>query len=62
MSMTTAIMKITDNIYKAVELNQIAALMTVDKSAAFDNVSHQILLDKLSLYNVDPETVKLFRS
>ena len=62
MGTTTAILQITDNIYESIELNQIAALMTVDESAAFDTMSHDILTEKIKLYNFHEDTIKWFRS
>ena len=38
------------------------AALLLDLSAAFDVVNHEILLDKLKLYNFSPKTIAWFRS
>ena len=59
-STTTAMLQISDEIFEATDQNQITALMTIDESTAFDCVPHHILLDKLSLYNFDIQTLEWF--
>ena len=54
-STVTAIMKICDYIYEAVDENKIAGLMTIE-SSAFDCVDAIILDQKLGLYNVSQGT------
>ena len=52
----------TDTLFQATDNNQIAALLAVDQSSAFDCVSHSILLRKLSMYNISQETLQWFES
>ena len=47
LSTTTTIAQICQNLYEATEKRNIAALMTVDQSSAFDCLSHDILINKL---------------
>ena len=42
------------------EKNQESALLCFDSSAAFDTVTHKILLDKLKLYGATEQTLKWF--
>jgi hypothetical protein len=41
---------------------ELTAALLLDLSAAFDVVSHPILLKKLQLYNFSPETIQWFES
>ena len=50
-STATTITQILDSLHEATDANTIATLMTVDESAAFDCISHEILDRKLKLYN-----------
>ena len=47
----TALLQILDAIHEATDENTIAAILTIDKSAAFDTIFHSILEYKLELYN-----------
>ena len=49
LSTTTTIAEIADNMYKATEDIMITQMMTVDQSAAFDCLSHEILARKLRI-------------
>ena len=53
---TTTLALITDAIYKSADINEIATILTIDKSCAFDSVTHKILTDKIKLYNFDDST------
>ena len=44
-------MQISDAIHQATDENTIANILTVDESATFDTISHEILEKKLILYN-----------
>ena len=61
-STTTAIMQITDNLYQATDNNMMSSLLALDQSAAFDCVSHRILLQKLELYNCSQDTLTWMES
>ena len=49
LSMTTTIAEIADNMYQATEDRMITQMMTVDQRAAFDCLSHKILVRKLRI-------------
>ena len=57
LSTTTTLAKICDEIYKGAEEKKISQIMTIDQSAAFDVVVHEILLGKLSRYNLDQSAI-----
>ena len=61
-STATAISQIYDFWIKGVENTELTAALLLDPSAAFDVVDHQILLDKLKLYNFSPKAISWFRS
>ena len=45
----TALVKIQDDVLRAVDNNDSIALLLIDQSAAFDTVDHSILLSRLAL-------------
>ena len=51
-----------DNWINMVESGQLGGICMLDMSAAFDVVEHQILLDKLSLYGFDINSVDWIRN
>ena len=51
LGMTTALAQVCNN-------REIEAAIDIDKSAAFDSLSHEILLDKLQLYNMHEDTIR----
>ena len=57
-STTTTIVNIADIIYQAADNKEIAQMLTIDQSAAFDLVDHEILVRKLKLYNISTEVIK----
>ena len=60
-STTTAMLEVTNKLYSAVERKELCSVMTIDQKAAFDCVSHRILLRKLRMYGVSEETCKWFK-
>ena len=61
-STATAINQIYDFWIRSAEKTELTAALLLDLSAAFDVVDHQILLDKLKLYNFSPQAISWFRS
>ena len=61
-STATAIAQIYDFWIRSAENKELTAAMLLDLSAAFDVVDHQILLDKLKLYNFSPKTLSWFKA
>ena len=62
LSTTTTITEVCDKLYQATEEKLITEVMTVDQSAAFDVLNHEILIRKFKHYNLSTEAVKLFQS
>ena len=61
-STTTTLLDITDKLYSAIDNKKISSIMTIDQSAAFDCVSHTILIDKLWIYNIDEKALSWLTS
>jgi hypothetical protein len=61
-STATALIQMYDTWVKAVDEGDMAGVMMVDLSAAFDMVDHAILLDKLKLMGLDSQSVKWMSS
>ena len=61
-STTTTLLQLTDQIYTATDDKLISVMMTIDESCAFDCVDHNLLLQKMSLYNFSDQTVNWFRN
>ena len=59
---TTALIQMYDGWLKAVESGQIAGACFLDMSAAFDVVNHDLLLQKLSLYGLEFDSIEWVRS
>ena len=62
LSTSTAVGHITDIIGDAIDENKIAASMGIDQTAAFDCVSHSLLMEKLAFYNLDENCLKWIKS
>ena len=56
-STSTAIMDIMDTLYQATDDNLMTSMMALDQSAAFDCVSHVILMRKLAAYKLSKKTL-----
>ena len=55
--------KVKDDILHAIDRNEAVVLLMLDLSAAFDTVSHEILLDRLSqCYGITGSVLKWFAS
>ena len=61
-STATAIAQLYDIFIRGAENKELTAALLLDLSAAFDVVDHQILLQKLELYNCSQNTISWFRS
>ena len=61
-STATALSQLTDLIFEAAEEKLISVAMSVDETAAFDMINHEMLLKKLYLYKCDRTTITWFRS
>lgn len=53
LSTETALLQVTDLIYKNIDSNKLSLLVLCDLSKAFDSVHHDILLRKLADHNID---------
>ena len=53
-STATALLQMYDQWAESAEKDQLMGIMMVDLSAAFDMVDHQLLLEKLELYGMEP--------
>ena len=51
-STTTTMIEVTNRLYEATDRCEISSLMTIDQSAAFDCITHEILLQKLKIYKI----------
>ena len=56
-STVTAMLQLSDEIFRGCDLNQITTLVTLDQSAAFDVLKHSTLRRKLGLYNFSEEVL-----
>ena len=61
-STTTALLDLTEELYKSADEKKISTIMTLDQSAAFDCVQHPLLISKLELYYMDKSVIDWVRS
>ena len=62
LSTSTALMQLVEELHTATEKNQISQLLALDQKAAFDMVSHSILIDKLRIYGCSMKTIQWMRN
>lgn len=61
-STITALLKVTDDIRKAMDKSNLTILALLDLSKAFDCVHHELLLNKLRFNGFSTSTIKWFKS
>ena len=61
-STLTALLKITDDIFKAIDQTHITLLILLDYSKAFDTVNHALLLAKMKKFGLHNSTLNWFNS
>ena len=61
-STETALHVVTDKVLQAMDRGEISILVLLDLSKCFDVVSHEKLLEKLSLYGIDKEWFQSYLS
>ena len=61
-STTSALLELSEELYRGADEKNVSVVMTLDQSAAFDCVQHQILMDKLALYDMDETVLKWISS
>lgn len=61
-STTTALLRVTDDIYEANDNGKSTCLILLDYSKAFDTLEHALLCQKLKYIGFSPETVLFFAS
>ena len=61
-STATALIQLMDMWLEAAENTELSAVLLLDQSAAYDLVDHQILLQKLEVYNFHVDSIEWFRS
>src|SRR5208282_3689756 len=62
-STETALLKVTDDIYRSLDNGSFVASVSLDISAAFDSIDHDILIDRLSSeFNVRDTALAWIRS
>ena len=59
---STALIQMYDSWLQAVEAGELAGVCLLDMSAAFDVVDHTLLIQKLSLYGLDDDSLSWIRS
>lgn len=61
-SCTTALAKVTDDLFSAIDNNQLCILVLLDYSRAFDTISHELLLAVMHYIGFSLNAVALLRS
>ncbi len=61
-SCQTALIDLTEKMYKAINEGKFFGAVQLDLSKAFDLVNHKLLIEKLELYQCDQESILWFKS
>ncbi|KXJ26086.1 putative RNA-directed DNA polymerase from transposon BS [Exaiptasia diaphana] len=61
-STTTALIKLTDQLFMNMDSDKLSGLVFIDFRKAFDVIDHEILLKKLSAYRLSPLALDWFKS
>ena len=61
-STETALIRLTDQILKNMDNDEVTGLVFIDLRKAFDVIDHELLLKKLSIYGATPSSVAWFKS
>ena len=61
-STTTALLNVTDDIYRVIDNNKVCCLVLLDCSKAFDTLDHGLLCKKLSFFGFDNTSVSLIQN
>ena len=61
-STETALIRLTDQILKNMDNDEVTGLDFIDFRKAFDVIDHELLLKKLSIYGATPSSVAWFKS
>ena len=61
-STETALIRLTDQILKNMDNDEVTGLVFIDFRKAFDVIDHELLLKKLSIYGATPSSVAWFKS
>ena len=61
-STSSAICQLLESLYEATDSNNIATILAIDQSAAFDTVKHELLIKKLKKYNCGENTLRWITS
>ena len=61
-STTSALIQLHDMFLEAAEQKKLSAALLLDQSAAYDLLDHKILLEKLTKYNFDEQSIQWFSS
>ena len=61
-STETALIRLTDQILKNMDNDEVIGLVFIDFRKAFDVIDHELLLKKLSIYGATPPSVAWFKS
>ena len=61
-STETAVIRLTDQILKNMDNDEVTSLVFIDFRKAFDVIHHELLSKKLSIYGATPSSVASFKS